>query len=223
MTCPNAYHGVKKLFTAQLLALIGAVCILLGASIAVIAAGAAYAGSAGGTAASGLGSVVFLAAGVILPLIAYIMNLVGLHQASKDEGSFRIAFWVSILALVLSFVNAILTTTTAGAGVGDDIAGMMQIVCEIIIFVYVLQGIKNLAERLHDNTVYDLGSKLMIMMLILYIMNFIVKLINLIVSRSPGQTSVAGVLSIVAGILGIIIYIFYLIVLGKARNMLRDR
>lgn len=222
MKFENAYHGVKKIFTAELLMLIGAACLLMTGVVAAITLASAVTQGDAGTAAAGISGLVFLAAAGILPIIGFFINLAGLRQAAKDEDSFRTAFWISILAIVLSIVSVVISLLTAGTGIVDDIAGILMTVCEIIIFVFVIRGIMNLAQKLENEEVRSMGERILVGELILYCMSLIAKLISTFFQSSATASAVSGYLSIGTGILAIITYIVYLVYLAKAKTMLNQ-
>lgn len=221
MTFQNAYQGVKKLFTAEILNLIGVACLLISAVIGLLTLSAAVAGSDGGAVASGVGTIIFLAASVVLPIIAFIMHLVGLNQAGKDEDYFKTAFIYAIFALVIRFISAIFTMLNVGNGIADNIANTFSRICEIIVFVLVVYGITNLADRLHKSEILGTASKL----ITLYIITYGIAIVaDLIVIFFPSETAVkiGGIMSLISAVCSLIAYIIYLVYLGKAKALLRD-
>ena len=221
MTFKNALQGVKKLFTAEILNLIAIACALVAAVIGLLAVSATVAGSEGGAVASGVGTIVFLAASVVLPIIAFIMHLVGLRQAGKDEDYFQTAFIYAIFALVIRVISGVFTLLNVGNGIADNIAITFSRICEIIVFVLVVYGITNLADRLHKSGILGTASKL----ITLYIITYGIAIIaDLIVIFFPGETSltIGGIMGIISAICSLVAYIIYLVYLGKAKAMLRD-
>lgn len=223
MTFPNAFHGVKKLFTSEILNLIGGLCALLAAVFAVIATNSANAGSGAGTAAGGIGAVIFLAAAGVLPIIGYIMKLVGLNQAGKDEARFKQAFIVSLIALILTAVSAILAATNAGGGVVDNIIKIFVEIANIAIVILVISGVQNLAVRCSNEGMLSFGSKIKIMIIIIYVLALIANLVIVIFGTSTGAAVTAGTFGIIAAILDIVAYIIFLVYLGKAKKMLAEK
>ena len=120
MTFPNAYHGVKKIFTAEILSIIAAFLALVTAVVAIVAAVSMAAGEEDAAAAAGLGTVGLIIASGVLYIISYIMNLVGLHQAGKDEANFKTAFIIMIFTLILTVVTVIINTISSGNGIADN-------------------------------------------------------------------------------------------------------
>lgn len=99
MRFPNAAAGVKKIFTAEILALIGAIATVIGTISALIAVAAAANNSTGGTAVAGGASVIFLLGAGVLGIIAFIMNIIGINSAAKDEASFKTALICVIVGI----------------------------------------------------------------------------------------------------------------------------
>ena len=103
MTYPNAYHGVKKIFTAQILKIIEGFFMFIVAITSFFSAGTAALESAlnsSGEASMTLATIAlgFIVAAGILAIIAYIMNIVGLRQGGIDEEGFRMGFIVACFA-----------------------------------------------------------------------------------------------------------------------------
>ena len=222
MTFSNAYHGVKKVFTAELLKLFGGVCLLIAAVLGALAVGAAADGAATGAGVSGIGSIVFIAAGFVLPIIGYIMNLVGLHQAGKDEDGFKTAFTISIFALIIAVVAGILTAFNVGNGIADNIATIVQRICEIFIFVLVVGGVANLADRLGKTQMIGKASTVLTIFIVCWVINILASLVDVIFGVNDTTTTITSIAGIVVAVFSIIGYIVYLVFLGKAKNMLRD-
>ena len=158
MRFPNAFKGVSKMFAAEILKLIAT-----GLTVATGVAGIVSASGVIQSAVNGaeiteelvanninVGGVIvagILGVGaMILYIIAYIMNLVGLAQAGRDEENFGSAFGLSIAVLVISIATAVLTGLSIGGNVPENIASTARTVCEVIVMILVVSGIMNLAE-----------------------------------------------------------------------------
>ena len=210
MQFPNAFKGVSKLFIAEILALIGALVMLVGAGLTVGGSVAAY-NSGSLDAASGLvtGGAITMLGGLVLPIIGYIMQLVGLSQASKDEPkNFKVAFIAAIIALIASLVVGFTTSIewlnkilTVVSGVGG-----------IITFFFSIAGIMELARRMNRPEMVSLGNKISWMVVITYVLSFVIRLIPI--------AELAAVLAIASAIFSIITYIIFLVYLSRAKKML---
>jgi hypothetical protein len=164
----------------------------------------------GAVATMGVSSIALLAAGV-LAIIGFILNLVGLVQAKKDDGGFKIALIFALICIALSIVSSILTT------INPFISGWMEFVVtifELAVFEYVVIGIMSLSNQLGDQGMVSFGSKVRMLISILYIVLLIIRLFGNI------NVTFAGVVGIVGAILELVVYIGYLIYLAKAKKML---
>ena len=213
MRFPNAYKGVSKLFLAEILQLIGAIvgvvaAVMLIGSVAVSPDGAVE----GAVAVMGVSSFAVIGAG-ILAIIAFILNLVGLVQAQKDEGGFKIALVFTLICIGLSIVSSILNTSN------PSVASWMSFVVtifELAVFEYVVLGIMSLSKQLGNQSMEAFGAKIRMIISILYIVLLIIRLFG---NLNAGFGAVMG---IIGAILELIVYIAYLIYLAKAKNMLAN-
>ena len=221
MTFPKAYHGVKKLFTARMLGLIGSVCSIIGL---IIGAGAAVSLVSGesDTLAIGAGSIVFIAAGLILPIIGLIIQLVGLKQAANDEDNFRQAFIISIFALVITIVSSIFTALNVGGGRADNIATLVSGIAEIFVVIYVTQGISNLADQLKNEDIARQSGRIAVLFTVVYAVSILSNFVIIFFGANQTIGVIVIVLSILSAILSFVASIIYLVYLGNAKNMLRD-
>ena len=222
MTFPNAFKGVKKIFTSELLGLIGGICAFITAILALVAVVSIGTESEGGFIAGGVGGAVFGVAAAVLVLIGYILKLVGMKQAGHDEDRFRQAFWIAICALVLNVVSSIFRSMNVGGGIADNIVDLFVKVASIFITVFIISGIQNLADKLGKPEIGDSGHKLLTVIVIVYILSMIVTLIPIFFGSNPATSTISGILGIVAVLLDIIAYIIFLVYLGKAKKMLKE-
>ena len=207
MTFPNALAGIKKIFTAEILAIAGTVLAGIGG---VMLAAAAVTGN---PVEAGFGAI-FAAIGLVVIIVSYIMNLVGLYQAGKDERKyFRTAFILSIAALVLSIVGGIAQSAAAKEMM---VFGLITDIINIVVAVLVISGIMLLADKCLNEKVKKMGKNILIMWVIIYAIALVLKLI-------PSQTSAAAVLAGVSAILLIVVYIIYLVYLSRAIKMLKGK
>lgn len=202
---PNAFGGIKKVFNAEILSLIATILLGLGSVFA-----------AAGAATSTLGALtfggVFIVVGLVAFLVSYIMNLVGLHQAAKDEPKFKTAFILSIVALILTLAGGAISS---GAGeTAQTIISIISSILKIAITVAIISGIMNLADRLNDPKLKEKGKNILILWVVIYVIALILQLVKV-----PALT--VG-LSVVSLVLIVVVYIFYLSYLSKATKMLEN-
>ena len=211
----NAYEGVKKIFTAEILSLIVSICTTVTLVLPVIGLIAAKSDSQAGAIASLGGFAVLAIATVVLAIIAFILKLVGVNKASKDEQAFKIAFYFIFIGIIASVVSGIFSTNTTVT----NIVAVISDVVSLGVTIYIIQGIKNLAEKLGDDNMVKKGDNLFKVILAIYVLIIIAQIINLIFGGTAALV-VSAVVIIAAGILDIVQYILYLSYLSKAKKML---
>ena len=231
MTFHNAYHGVKKVFTAKLLRLIGAACALIGLVIALLTAGdtivsVVTSGMTEADPARIIGvlivSVILVIAFLVLSLIGFIMNLVGLAQAGKDDSSLSSAFIISIFSFIIQIVSYVFMALNVSGGFVDNIARAVASVCEIIVFVLIVNGITSLAEQLRKTEIIGTGTKLLVVYVISYGLAIVANLVVMFFGVTEATAVIAVIMFALYLVFSMISYIVYLVFLGKAKNMLRD-
>ena len=215
MRFPNAFRGVKKIWLAELLMLLAAVVGIV--LIVVIAANSTLNGEevivnkeAVKTPAAilGIGTAV-------IALVAFILNLVGLINARKDDGAFKIALFVTLLGIAVSAVGAIWSDNQVLTKWMDTILT----ICSLFASYYVLTGIANLAEQFPDPKTKALALKSRTLLEGTFCATAIFKLIINIFKIQDGST-IYTILSIVALVLELVSYILYLRALSKGKKML---
>ncbi len=234
MRFPNAFKGVSKMFAAEILKLIATGLTIATGVAGIVSASGVISAAAGGAqlteelVANNINYGGMLVAGLlgigamILYIIAYIMNLVGLHQAGRDEDNFHTAFGVSIAVLVISIATAVLTGLSIGGKVPENIASTARTVCEIIVMILVVSGIMNLADSFRDEKMIKFGKTVSVIILIFVIGAAVATFISIFFGRMAWAQHVEGIMDIISGIALFIGYIVYIVYLGKAKKMLRE-
>lgn len=216
MKFENAYVGIKKVFTAQILALIASACVLVAAIL--LGVGVATGTSGGAIAGGVIGSIISIG-GAVISIIALIINLVGLNTASKDEDKFKTAFILSIINLIIGILLGLGSLIPFITTISPFIQ-VARTILDFLIIYYVIEGIKNLATKCGRQDVYDMGKKLFILLSVVYIVSVLCSLAVSIGGSVQAILEISGVLSIVVSIASIVGYIIYLVYLKKAVNML---
>ena len=149
MNYQNAKKGIGQIYKAELLTIIATIIGIIGA-IVFLAAGEK--GSEGGMAAGG---IPILIAGIMF-IIAFIINLVGLSNASKDEPYFKTAWIIALIAIAASVVQSILDMR------GIKVEWLFELIsniCEIMIMIFVITGIGKIADTLGNKKVSRLSRR----------------------------------------------------------------
>lgn len=215
MKFTNAYQGVKKIFAAEILSLISSICATVMLALPVVPLITAANNSQGGTVASLGGFAVLAIATMVLAIIAFIFKLIGVNKASKDEPAFKIAFYMILAGIVVSVLTGIFSSNST-------VSSIMSAIGEIVnlaVTVYIIQGIKNLAQRLGDDKMVKSGDTLFKYIIAIYILVIIAQIVIMILQNGAAVV-VALVIIVISGILEIIQYILYIRYLAKAKKML---
>ena len=212
---PNAAKGIKRIFTAEILALIAAILVIVGIVLGVVGIAAAAADSTGGTIAGLGGAGVLLLISGILAIIAAVLELVGIINASKDEAAFKIALYAIIAGVVISIVSTIFSSTAAVVSICD----ILSKIAKIVVTVFIIQGVINLAKKVNNDAVAKKGNTLLYIITCIYILSAIA---SIVVATFGGYAAsvIAGVIAIVAAVLEVVQYVLFLVLLSQAKKML---
>ena len=219
MRFPNAASGVKKIFTAEILALISEILLLFAGVLVVIALAAA---NTNGNESLALGTLagfaIFGFGATVIAIIAFILKIVGISQASKDENSFKTAIICLIIGIVGSLVYSIFQTSSPTvASIGNLIYQLMN----LFVTIFVISGIIKLADQLNDGVVSAKGSTLLKLITVIYALTIIANIIVLILG-GYAVSIVAAIIYLIALILTVVQYIMYLVYLANAKKMLAE-
>lgn len=213
MTFPNAYSGVKKIFTSQILVLIGAILI----GVAAVMGGATAVSTTNGTmnidvaVGTTAGAAGVALVGSVLIIVGYIINLVGLHQAGKDEKRyFKPAFIIAIVTLILAIVAGLFSDNASL----QSVVSLISRIAEMFVIIFTIAGIGELANKLNRPQIASFGNKVLILILVAQILAVIANMI--------GSGNAAAGMSIAGSILAIVSYIAFLVYLSRGKNMLQS-
>ena len=103
MKFPNAFSGVRKIFSAEIVELIG-LLLLAAASIPAVILQSNENVSLGVAVVA----LVFGIASAVLLVIGAILNIVGLVKAGKDEANFKTALSYVVISAVLAVASVVL-------------------------------------------------------------------------------------------------------------------
>ncbi len=215
MRFPNAFSGVKKIWLAEILMLLAAVIgiiliFVIGANGTLVGENEIVINEAAKTPISILG----IASGVIA-LLAFILNLVGLIIARKDDSGFKIALLVTVLGVIASAISAIWSTNAGLVKWMDTLTTIFSMFASY----YVLTGIANLADQIPDAETKALALKSRTLVEGSFCLTVIFKLIINIFKIQNGST-IYTILAVVAMLLELVSYILYLRALSKGKKML---
>ena len=207
MPFPNALDGVKKIYKAEIIALIGAIVGFVAALLGLVGA---QSGSVGGLAGAG----VLIIAMSVLFIIAFIMNIVGLNKAKPDEVNFKNALYMVFVGIVLSIVVGATQEGTLIHTLGESLSN----ICNLLVNYLVATALLNLANRLGDAAVAQKAKSVRTLLTIVWVIALVLQVLGDALTSKAG--TIAVVLALIASIVEIIAYIVYLGLLSKARGML---
>ena len=225
MKFPNAAKGMKKIFTAEILTLLASIFLVVATCLIVFGYAAGMAGTETGSddgillaGGSFLIALIFMIAWLVLAVIAFIMNLVGVINASHDEQNFKSA----LIFLIIGIVSAILSGVFANSnGTLSSMLYSLSSLMNIFVTIFVIAGGVKLADRLNRGDVSAKGSNILKIIVVVAVLSLIASLIATIMGGMIASVT-AGVLAIVALILNIIQYFMYLSFLNQAKKMLAE-
>ena len=211
---PNAYEGVKKIYKAEIIALIASVLLLIGSIIGATGI------QAGENTASGEGLLVWggllVIAAAVLMIIAAIMNIIGVNRASKDESAFKNA----LIALLFGIAANILVSAFSNNPTISSIGKTLVNVTEILASYYICTGVINLADRLSDSDVSARGKKVRSILMGIWVASAVLNVLTTLFGTNETMQTVIGIIAIVGSIISIVAYFLYIGLLGRAKNML---
>ena len=221
MKYPNAAKGVKRIFTAEILGLISTILLIIGfvllipALVAKNGAEGMEGAAIGATVAMG----VFVLIAGVLSIIAFIMNIIGISNASKDEENFKSALLFLILGLVAKAASITIGRFVNDAAVATGMLDSASSLLNIFVTIFVISGIVKLADRLNRGDISAKGTNVLKILIAVNVLSLIASFVASVMG-GPVASGVSLVLAIVSAVLSLVQYIMYLSLLGKAKKML---
>ena len=210
----NAYEGIKKIFKAEILALIAAILILAGSILSATGIQAGKDTASGNGLLVGGGLIVIIAA--LLMIIASILNIIGVNRAAKDESAFKNA----LVALLIGIAANILVSAFSGDATVSSIGKTISNVTEIMASYFICTGIINLADRLNDSAGSASGKKVRSILMGIWTASAVLNILTILFGTNETMQAVIGITAIVAVVISIVAYFLYICLLGKAKSML---
>ena len=217
MKFENAYSGVKKIHAAIILSMISTLVVGIASFFGFLAIGAA--GDAlvntgedavkGAVIGAGLAGI-FLIIGAVIALIAYILKIVGVGKAMKDEAAFKTAFIIIFVGLAAT----VLATAFSGNAKVSQIASEVQSLCDFAVLYYIITGIGNLADKLNNAAVKAKGQTVLKLIGCFYAIAIIAGIVAIFAE------TVASIIAAVSSVLIVIALIVYIVYLAQAKKML---
>ena len=216
MRFQNAIKGIRKIYLAEILIIARTV---LGIGIRVLlAVNRIDMGLSGEaivqriSAANILAPFVAYAIGVILlTLAAFILNLRGVADAARDDGSFRRALWVVLTGIAVDAAVFALQSSHHWIASWLSIASTL---CALMATLLVLEGVCRVADGLGAGKVSAMGRKSRQSLLCAFVLSAGNKLFVALFFGNPIFVAICGIAAYVLDFVG---HMLYRQVLGRAR------
>lgn len=191
---PNAAGGLKLMFYAQLLSIVGSIVVGVGAVMAV----------------AGLGVVLIL--GSILVIAALVVNILGLYKAGDDDAAYRSALVFAIAGLAVSVINLFLSSV-------PFVGTLLSLVSTVLNFLVVKTVCETTGNLLHskgNDALAERGATVAKIYFICTVISVVCTVLGII----PIINVLSGLVSIVSSIVLLVAYIMYLTFLNGSSNCL---
>lgn len=211
MKYPNASDGVNKIYMSEILALAASVIVVICSVIAML-----------GFDDPDLENLVIIMGVIIICALGlfvagYILQIVGIVRASKDEPAFK----VSVIAIVAALITTILEAVFYGNHVGSFIVEIAGDVSKFFLVHYIIHGIMHIAEHLERPDMIKKGNFIFRIIYIAIGFEVIVRIFELIFGKEVGE-QLSMPFGVAANILQVAEYFMFLIYVGRANKMLKN-
>ena len=217
MNYENAGKGISKIFTGEIISLIGTVTLMITGILSVFALAMEETGEQPETLFITTG--VFAIVSIVLMLTAYIINLVGIGQAAKDEASFRSAFYAAIFGIVFSVLSGFLGNASEGNSFAQRVISIIPDLINLIMMICIVSGILRISAEMHNSEMVGKGETILRIVFTVTIISFVVRVVGGLIQSYAGMYVMAAIVAF-SGILTVVNYFLYLSYLSKAKKML---
>ena len=213
MKYPNAANGINIIFMSEVIALAASVIVLVCSVIGVLCFENSEL-----VFLMGIMALVVLFA-LLIFVLSYILQIVGIVRASKDEPAFRVSLIAIIAALVITVLESIFYQSNHFVTFIIEIAGD---VARFFLVHYIIHGIMHISEHLGRHDITKKGTRIFRVIYIAIGFEIIVRIFELIFGKEVGE-QLSMPFGIVADILSVVEYILFLTYIGKAVKMLKEK
>ena len=219
MSFPNAAKGIKRIYTAEILKLIGYICLILAAIVGVVALAAPGDEASGAVETLSLGgfigAIVLVVAFAILMITAFIMNLIGYINARNDNENFKTALVFLIVGIVFTGISVFVINNGL-----SSILYSLSTLSETLSTIFVIAGVMQIARQLGREDISKKGTTVLKLIITTEVISFILSFISTFLRG--GTTEIVSTVLLLASLLVTFIkYIMYLSFLSKSKKMLQ--
>ena len=218
MKYENARKGLGKIFAGEVVSIIAAVIGII-ATVIMAVRGTALQTDGAAINTSDIVSMLSLLSAVVMAAIAFILNLIGVIGASKDDEGFKNALIVLVVGIVASIVSSFLNTKH------PNISGYLSSlsdICQLFVFYYIVCGCLNIAEARKDSSLAASCKRARVIIIVIWVISLVLNFLNKFFNgkADPALGTVTLALGIAGGVATILSYIIYLSVLRRTINLI---
>ena len=211
MKYENARRGLGKIFAGEVVSIIASVIGII-ATVIMVVRGTALQTDGAAINTTDIVSVLSLISAVVLAAIAFILNLIGVIGASKDDEGFKNALIMLVIGIVASMVSTFLATKHPN--ISGYLSSLSEI-CQLFVFYYVICGCLNIAEAKRNDSLAASCRRARIIILVIWVISLVLNFLSKNNSKNETVGTITLILTIVGGVATIISYIIYLSVVRR--------
>ncbi len=212
MKYPNAYSGMTKIYISEIIALIASIIMVI-CSVFLMAC---YNDPDLIVETWIFSAAVLVVLGVFV--FSYILQIIGIVRATKDEPAFRVSLIAIIAALVITVLECIFFE---GNDVITFILEIASDVAQFFLVHYIIHGIMHISEHLGRDDISKKGKRIFTVIYIAIGFEIIVRIFEMIFGKELGE-QLSMPFGIVANILKVVEYILFLSYIVKAKKLLKE-
>lgn len=212
MKYPNASNGVNKIFMSEIIALTASIILAVCSIVLMVC----YEKPGLEVLSAIMGALVLVSLGIFV--VSYILQIVGINRATKDEPAFKVSLIAIIGALVITILEAIFyeqnETVTFLLEIGGDVA-------KFFLVHYIIHGIMHITEHLGRPDMTKKGNKIFRVIYIAIGFEVIVRVFEIIFGKKLGE-ELSMPFGIAANILNVLEYILFLNYVRKGNKIIKE-
>ena len=205
MRFPNGHKGVKKLFASEILNIAATLLFFATAVISII-------NSKKSSDDRYLTAVfVLLLFAGIVAIVSFLLQIIGINQARRDGRYFGTA----LIFLFAGIPADIVASVTQGTF--RNIFSSINEVLTLLVTVYIILGIYDLAEKLENKNLMLHGKVVLFLSASVFAAAVLFRTVPVFVPRTE------SLFNLIVAVMEFIGYLVFLIYLGRARKMLSGK
>lgn len=216
MQFTKAESGIRKIFISQILFIIGFATSLITAVVSMLVH------TMNGETQNQIVLTPFTSYlnyfSISIMMIGFIMMLIGVFIACVDDENFKVALYSIVFGVALAIISIVWSSVDA---VGT-ITNLLTTLTSYLAILYIIQGIRNLAQKLERNDIEKKGSFLYKLFSVLYIFETCIT-ISLLILSDISAIIPFFILQIVGDITSFFQNLLFMLYLGKAKRMLKKK